>query len=127
MIGSENIFRNIAEFRVLDIRTSISRDDPVFGLTSMYYGRRIETPDQFRFSRLAASSIIDMDITTQGGNNLLSTTEVAALLRVTAETVVLMAKAGKIDAFKIGRIWRIRLDSLERYIESTATQSQKSS
>jgi excisionase family DNA binding protein len=68
-----------------------------------------------------------MDITTQGGENLLSTTEAAALLRVTPETVVLLAKAGKIDAFKIGRIWRIRRDSLEAYLDSTSTQSQKPS
>lgn len=70
---------------------------------------------------------IRMDIKKYGGDNLLTSEEVAALLRVTPETVVLLAKAGKIDAIRFGHAWRFRRDSLEAYPDSTSTQSQKPS
>jgi excisionase family DNA binding protein len=70
---------------------------------------------------------IHMDIKKYGGDNLLTSEEVAALLRVTPETVVLLAKAGKIDAIRFGHAWRFRRDSLEAYLDSTSTQSQKPS
>jgi excisionase family DNA binding protein len=70
---------------------------------------------------------IHMDIKKYGGDNLLTSEEVGALLRVTPETVVLLAKAGKIDAIRFGHAWRFRRDSLEAYLDSTSTQSQKPS
>jgi excisionase family DNA binding protein len=57
--------------------------------------------------------------------NLLTTTEAAAQYRVGVETIVRLALEGKFKAFKIGKLWRIDRASLERYLESTATQTTK--
>jgi excisionase family DNA binding protein len=59
-----------------------------------------------------------MDISTEGGSNLQSTTETRKLLRCSRETVIFLLKTGAIDGFKCGRNWRVRLDSVNRYIES---------
>jgi excisionase family DNA binding protein len=63
-----------------------------------------------------------MKLKIHGGENLLSTTEVGELLRTTGPTVIHLAEAGKIDGFKLGRVWRFRRDSIEQYINQTSTQ-----
>lgn len=60
----------------------------------------------------------NMDILTKGGPNLQSTTETRKLLRCSRETVIFLLKTGAIDGFKFGRNWRVRLDSINQYIES---------
>jgi excisionase family DNA binding protein len=66
-----------------------------------------------------------MDIRNQCGENLLSTTEVRKLLRTSGPTVIHLAETGKIDGFKLGRVWRFRRDSIEQYINETSTQAMK--
>jgi excisionase family DNA binding protein len=58
-------------------------------------------------------------------DNLLTATEAAAQYRVQSETIIRLAVEGKFKAFKIGKLWRIDRASLERYLESTATQTTK--
>jgi excisionase family DNA binding protein len=52
-----------------------------------------------------------------GGSNLLSMRETADLLRVNPETVGHLLRSGVIDGFKIGSNWRIRVNSINHYIE----------
>lgn len=59
-----------------------------------------------------------MDILTEGGKNLGSTTETRKLLGCSRETIIFLLKTGEIDGFKFGRNWRVCLDSVNRYIES---------
>jgi excisionase family DNA binding protein len=62
-----------------------------------------------------------MENNRNSGDNLLTTTEASSLLRVSDETIIALAKAGKIQAFKVGKNWRINRKSLEAYINSTNT------
>ncbi len=43
--------------------------------------------------------------------------EVAALLKVGRITVYRWIRAGKLEGVKAGRVWRVRRDSLERFLK----------
>jgi excisionase family DNA binding protein len=66
-----------------------------------------------------------MDILTEGGKNLGSTTKTKKLLGCSRETIIHLLKTGQIDGFKFGRNWRVRLDSVNRYIESQLGTANK--
>jgi excisionase family DNA binding protein len=68
-----------------------------------------------------------MDILIEGGKNLGSTTETRKLLKCSRETIIHLLKTGQIDGFKFGRNWRVRLDSVNRYIEYQACTANKKS
>lgn len=51
-------------------------------------------------------------------NDYLTPEEVADELYVSLTTVYNLLRAGKLPGFKVGRIWRIPKDSLERIIYS---------
>lgn len=55
---------------------------------------------------------------TNNHENLLTIPQVAARLNVQRMTVYRMIKAGKIQAVRIGRLWRIRPAELEAYIQA---------
>jgi nitrogen PTS system EIIA component len=50
--------------------------------------------------------------------DLLTTEEVARILKVSEFTVRNRIKAGQIDAVKLGGQWRVRQEALRRYIEA---------
>ncbi len=43
--------------------------------------------------------------------------EVAKILRLHPFTVTRLAREGKIPAFKVGGVWRVRKDQFEKWIE----------
>jgi excisionase family DNA binding protein len=47
--------------------------------------------------------------------------DVASRLSVDRKTVVRMIERGEIIGFKVGRVWRIRPENLERWIEKRET------
>jgi excisionase family DNA binding protein len=65
-----------------------------------------------------------MDILLEGGKNLGSTTQTSKLLGCSRETIIHLLKTGEIAGFKFGRNWRVRLDSVNQYVDS---QSGKNS
>jgi excisionase family DNA binding protein len=48
---------------------------------------------------------------------MLTTAQVAEKLQVTQKTVVGWIQAGKLTAYKLGRLWRIRENDLEAFLE----------
>ncbi len=52
--------------------------------------------------------------------NLLTVKEVAALLRVSAQTLYKMLEAGDIPAVKVGSQWRFDSDKIQEWIEGRA-------
>lgn len=54
------------------------------------------------------------------GPALVTTAEVATLLRIDMVTVRRMVARGELRAHRIGREWRIRQDSLDAYLARTA-------
>ena len=57
---------------------------------------------------------------------LLSVKEVAEILRVSTQTIILWIKAGKLKAVKPGGAWRIRRSDLEELVEFTPKEGGKS-
>lgn len=51
-------------------------------------------------------------------HKFLTTEEAAAYLRVSQQTIWRWCKDGRLPAFQIGRVWRIRKDELEELIEN---------
>jgi excisionase family DNA binding protein len=49
-------------------------------------------------------------------DKLLTTTQVAHRLGISARTVCLWAEVGELDAIKIGRQWRIRAGTLSQWL-----------
>jgi len=47
--------------------------------------------------------------------------EVSALLRVSTQTVRRWIKAGKLPAYKVGRVWRIKDVDLDRWLDGQRT------
>ena len=47
----------------------------------------------------------------------LTPNEVAKILQLHPFTVTRLAREGKIPAFKVGGVWRVRKDQFERWIE----------
>ncbi len=48
--------------------------------------------------------------------------EVAALLRVTRETIYDLLHRGDLAAVRVGRLWRIRPEAIARYLERPGTR-----
>jgi excisionase family DNA binding protein len=46
---------------------------------------------------------------------VLTVDETADLLRVCSSTVYRLLKTGKIQAFKLGRVWRFNLEDIDRW------------
>jgi excisionase family DNA binding protein len=57
--------------------------------------------------------------------NVLSLAAAGILYDVQPETILKLAQAGKFKAFRLGKMWRVDRESLERYIESTSTQPDR--
>jgi len=57
----------------------------------------------------------------------LTPNEVAKSLRLHPFTVTRLAREGKIPAFKVGGVWRIRKDEFERWITSKSKRSGRAS
>ena len=43
--------------------------------------------------------------------------EIADILKVTRRTLYTYIKAGKLDAVKVGRYWRVREDALRKFLD----------
>ena len=55
-------------------------------------------------------------------SHILTPRQAGATYQVHHDTIIELAKRGKFRAYKLGRLWRVDRESLERYIESTSTQ-----
>ena len=53
----------------------------------------------------------------------LTPSEVAKILKLHPFTVTRLAREGKIPAFKVGGVWRVRKDEFERWIQRRTKQS----
>lgn len=51
---------------------------------------------------------------------LIDTQEAAALLKIHPKTLQKLARAGKVDAIQIGKLWRFRASALNRWLEEIA-------
>ena len=47
---------------------------------------------------------------------IMTVQEVADALRVSAETVRNLIQRGELQGFRVGRVWRVRLDSVDRLV-----------
>lgn len=54
---------------------------------------------------------------------LLTVAEVADYLRVSQHTVWRWCKEGRLPAFQIGRVWRIRKDEFEQLLDDLNTET----
>lgn len=52
--------------------------------------------------------------------------EVAKILKLHPFTVTRLAREGKIPAFKVGGVWRVRKDQFERWIASRTSKQFES-
>lgn len=59
-------------------------------------------------------------------DKLLTTEQVAQLLQVHPFTVLKYIKTGKLQALKLGRVWRIRESDVERFLEERSMASKES-
>jgi excisionase family DNA binding protein len=53
-----------------------------------------------------------------GDDELLTTTEVAARLKVTRQTVQRLIKTGKLVASRVGREWRVKHSELDAFLRA---------
>lgn len=51
--------------------------------------------------------------------------EISKILKLHPFTVTRLAREGKIPAFKVGGVWRIRKDEFERWISSMSPRRSK--
>ena len=54
---------------------------------------------------------------------LLTPTQVAERLQITERTVYEWIRGGKLTALKLGRLWRIRQDDLEAFLEGARAKA----
>jgi excisionase family DNA binding protein len=54
-------------------------------------------------------------------SELMTTSEVAERLRVTAETVRLLIADGELAAFRVRRVYRVPRDSVEQFVQRSAS------
>ncbi len=52
--------------------------------------------------------------------------EISKILKLHPFTVTRLAREGKIPAFKVGGVWRIRRDQFERWIETRTNGDHRS-
>lgn len=55
-----------------------------------------------------------------GFEPLLDSDEAAALLKIHPKTLQKLARAGKVEAIQIGKLWRFRASALNRWLEQIA-------
>jgi excisionase family DNA binding protein len=53
---------------------------------------------------------------------IMTTEEAARYLQLDPLTVRYLARAGAIPAFKVGKLWRVKRDLLDRWFEEQSTQ-----
>lgn len=58
------------------------------------------------------------------GERLLKPSDVAEILQVSKAHAYVLMKRGEIPSVRIGKIVRVRLEDLERYIKEKATQNE---
>ena len=58
------------------------------------------------------------------GERLLKPADVAEILQVSKAHAYILLKRGEIPSVRIGKIVRVRLEDLERYINEKATQNE---
>jgi excisionase family DNA binding protein len=58
------------------------------------------------------------------GERLLKPADVAEILQVSKAHAYILMKRGEIPTLRIGKIVRVRLEDLERYINEKATQNE---
>jgi excisionase family DNA binding protein len=58
------------------------------------------------------------------GERLLKPTEVAEILQVSKAHAYVLMKRGEIPTIRIGKIVRVKLEDLERYINGKAVQNE---
>ena len=51
--------------------------------------------------------------------------EISKILKLHPFTVTRLAREGKIPAFKVGGVWRVRKDQFERWIEGRTTSATR--
>lgn len=59
-------------------------------------------------------------------DNTLSTVEAAKLMKVSRQWVFKLVKAGKLEAVRIGRDWRVNKESVREYVEAKSARADKS-
>lgn len=57
------------------------------------------------------------------GPRFLTASEAAEQLRVSKMTIYRLIRAGKIPAVQVGKSYRVRVDDLERYLDSSYVNS----
>lgn len=55
----------------------------------------------------------------------LTPNEVAKVLKLHPFTVTRLAREGKLPAFKVGGVWRLRRDQFEKWVEERTNGNQK--
>ena len=61
---------------------------------------------------------------TRGGDRLLTVGEVAATMRVSNMTVYRMIKGGQLRAIRVGKNYRIRESTVNRYLSDRSTKTE---
>jgi excisionase family DNA binding protein len=64
-------------------------------------------------------------MTSQAGDDFLTTTEVAELLACSRDTVIRAVDAGDIEAVRYGRLIRIRRSEFDRFLEAYTTSGPR--
>lgn len=65
-----------------------------------------------------------MPDTTGDELELLTTSQVAAILKLHRETVKQWCVSGRLPAFKVGKAWRVRRSELQKWIEQQGKEAQ---
>ena len=68
-----------------------------------------------------------IDKVSQNPDSMKTVDEIAADLHVHRITVYRLLKAGKIPGFKVGRVWRFRMNEVREWIEKPARRDGKAS
>lgn len=63
----------------------------------------------------------------EGGDRLLTVSEVAAALRVSNMTVYRLVRTGQVPAIRVGKNYRIRQADLDTYLKSGSIQAEERS
>ncbi len=63
----------------------------------------------------------------EGGDRLLTVSEVAGALRVSNMTVYRLVRTGQLPAIRVGKNYRIRQADLDSYLQSGAVQAEERS
>lgn len=64
--------------------------------------------------------VLSRDVENTAFEPLIDSREAAALLRIHPKTLQKLARKGKVDAVRIGKLWRFRASALNRWLEEIA-------